>query len=72
MEVKNVEKKAITLKEAAEIYSLSLSWLHKRSAERSLGGLYKLGSKVILNVEEFDAWLRSHRVDGKVKRGSQN
>lgn len=63
-----MQKKAITLKEAAEIYSLSLSWLHKRSAERSLGGLYKLGSKVILNVEAFEAYLRSHRVDNGGKR----
>jgi len=66
-----MEKRMLTLKQAAEIYGLSLSWLHKRSAERSIP-ILKIGGKVLIDIEEFDAWLRSHRVDGKVKRGSQN
>jgi len=62
------EKRMLTLKEVGEIYGLSLSWLHKKSALRELGGLIKLGSKILIDIEEFEVWLRSYRV-GKVGSG---
>ncbi len=66
-----VVKKYLSIDEASKTYSLTKSTLYKLSALRRIP-LIKLGERVLIPVEEFEAWLRSHRVDGKVKRGSQN
>ena len=67
-----MEPKCLTIAQAAKVYNISSSTLYKWSARREIP-LLKLGSKkVLIPVSEFEAWLRSHRVDGKVKRGSQN
>jgi len=63
-----MRKRLLPLKEASEIYSLSLSTLYKLSAKRELGGLLKIGAKVLLDIEEFEIWLRSHRVDNGGKK----
>lgn len=60
-------KKNLSIDEAAKVYGLTKSWLYKRSSERSIP-LLKIGAKVLIPVEEFEQWLRSHRVDNGGKR----
>lgn len=62
-------KKTITIKEASLTFGLSTSWLYKRSAERSIP-ILKVGGKVLIDIDEFSRWLRSHAVGaGKGVKG---
>ena len=63
------KKRMLSLREVGEIYGFSLSWLHKKSALRELGGLVKIGSKVLIDVEAFEVWIQEHRVDVKKGKG---
>lgn len=62
------KRKNLTIKEASKAYGLSVSWLYKKSMQRSIP-ILKIGSKkVLIPVEEFEQWLSSHRVDNEGKR----
>ncbi len=61
----NESKKYLSIREAAEVYNLSESFLYKRSMEGSIP-LIKIGLKrVIIPVADFEKWLDAHRVDTK-------
>jgi len=55
-------KKNLSIEETAKVYGLTKSWLYKKSMLRSIP-ILKIGAKVLIPVEEFEQWLRSHRVD---------
>lgn len=56
--------KNLSIREAAKVYGLTESWLYKKSMERSIP-LIKAGSRCLIPVKEFEAWLNSNRVDGR-------
>ena len=60
-------KKNLSIDEAAKIYGLTKSWLYKKSMQRSIP-ILKIGAKVLIPVEEFEQWLRSHRADKEGRR----
>ena len=60
-------KKNLSIDEAAKIYGLTKSWLYKKSMERSIP-LLKIGSRVLIPVEDFEKYLDAHRVDKEGKR----
>lgn len=59
-----IDKKNLTVAEAAQVYGLTQSWLYKQTSLRTIP-LFKIGSKVLIPVGEFEQWLDEHRVDVK-------
>jgi len=55
-------KKLITLKEASEIYSISINTLYKWSSQGKLGK-YKIGKRVYISPPEFEGWLENFHLD---------
>ncbi|MDA2919246.1 helix-turn-helix domain-containing protein [Desulfobacterota bacterium AH_259_B03_O07] len=64
MKKNEVEKRFLTIMEAARFSGLSESLLYKLSARRVLP-ILKIGNKVILKKSLFEQWLLSHSVDKK-------
>ena len=60
-------KKNLSIEETAKIYGLTKSWLYKKSMSRTIP-LLKIGANVLIPVEEFEQWLRNHRVDNGGKK----
>jgi len=60
-------KKNLSIDEAAKVYGLTKSWLYKKSMSRSIP-LLKIGSRVLIPVEDFEKYLDAHRVDKEGKR----
>lgn len=57
-----VRKKFVTYKEAAELYSIVLTKLQEYAKEA--GATYKMGGKVLVNTDIFDAYLEQYRIPG--------
>ncbi|MDA2920244.1 helix-turn-helix domain-containing protein [Desulfobacterota bacterium AH_259_B03_O07] len=55
-------KKLITLKEASEVYSISINTLYKWSSQGKLGK-YKIGKRVYISPPEFEDWLENFHLD---------
>jgi excisionase family DNA binding protein len=67
-----MEQKCLTIAQAAKVYNIPSSTLYKLSARREIP-LLKIGlKKVLIPVEEFEAWLRSHRVDSGQRKGGDD
>jgi hypothetical protein len=56
------QKKLITLKEASQIYSISINTLYKWSCQGKLGK-FKIGKRVYISPPEFEGWLGSFHID---------
>lgn len=56
------KKKFVTYNEAKDIYSLGQTSLEKMIVDA--GAKYKIGKKVLINMEKFDMYLESYRVMG--------
>ena len=61
-----IEKIAISIKEAARLSGLSVSYLYRLSAEGKLP-VSKVGSRCVIVVDDFKAWLRGHIRNGGEK-----
>ena len=58
-----VKKKFITYKEAAAKYSIGLTRMQEYA--KIAGATYKLGNKVLVNTEIFEAYLEQYRIPGE-------
>ena len=68
-----IKKRFISYREAAELYGIGLTRLQEYA--KKAGATYKLGNKVLVNMDIFDAFLEQYRVPGEfesmVKQVSQ-
>lgn len=60
-----LEKKNLTIPEAAQVYGISTSTLYKLSAKREIP-ILKIGEhKVLIPIAEFEEWLKKYQVGGR-------
>ena len=59
----SVRKRFVTYKEAAELYSMGLTRVQEHA--KSAGATYKMGNKVLVNVDIFEAYLEQFRIPGE-------
>lgn len=57
-----VRKRFVTYKDAADLYSIGLTRVQEYA--KSAGAVYKIGGKVLVNVEIFEAYLEQYRIPG--------
>ncbi len=67
MENSDTQKLALSIPEAAKLSGLSVSYLYRLSAEGRLP-VCKIGSRCVILVEDFNAWLKAH-IRGGADRG---
>ena len=58
-----VRKRFVTYKEASELYSIGLTRVQEHA--RSAGATYKMGNKVLVNTDIFEAYLEQFRIPGE-------
>lgn len=58
-----VKRRFVTYKEAVELYGIGLTKLQEYA--KIAGATYKLGGKVLVNTEIFEAYLEQFRVPGE-------
>lgn len=58
----NVRKRFVTYKEAAELYSMGLARIQEHT--KMAGATYKMGNKVLVNTDIFEAYLEQYRIPG--------
>ena len=58
----NVRKRFVTYKEAAELYSMGLTRIQEHT--KMAGSTYKMGNKVLVNTDIFEAYLEQYRIPG--------
>ena len=58
-----VRKRFVTYREAAELYSMSLTRIQEHA--KIAGATYKMGNKVLINTDIFEAYLEQFRVPGE-------
>lgn len=59
-----VEKLNYSIPEAAQASGLSVSTLYKLSCKREIP-IQKVGSRVLIPIKAFEAWLRTFRVEAE-------
>lgn len=59
---KEIRKKFVTYKEGAELFSIGLSRFQEHA--KIAGATYKMGNKVLVNAEIFEAYLSQFRIPG--------
>lgn len=62
----NVRKRFVTYKEAAELYSMGLTRIQEHA--KIAGATYKMGNKVLVNTDIFEAYLEQFRIPGDYER----
>lgn len=60
---RNVRKRFVTYKEAAELYSMGMNRIQDYT--KAAGATYKMGSKVLVNTDIFEAYLEQFRIPGE-------
>ena len=58
-----VRKRFVTYKEATNLYSMGLTRVQEHA--RSAGATYKMGNKVLVNTDIFEAYLEQFRIPGE-------
>ena len=58
-----VRKRFVTYKEASELYSMGLTRIQEHA--KIAGATYKLGNKVLINTDIFEAYLEQFRIPGE-------
>ena len=58
----NVRKRFVTYKEAAELQSMGLTRIQEHT--KMSGATYKMGNKVLVNTDIFEAYLEQYRIPG--------
>lgn len=61
----NVRKRFVTYKEAAELYSMGLTRIQEHT--KMAGATYKMGNKVLVNTDIFEAYLEQYRIQEIMK-----
>lgn len=57
-----VRKRFVTYKEAAELYSMGITRVMEHA--KTAGATYKMGNKVLVNTDIFEAYLEQYRIPG--------
>ena len=57
-----VRKRFVTYKEATELYSMGLTRIQEHA--KIAGATYKMGNKVLVNTDIFEAYLEQFRIHG--------
>lgn|GEM_PF-865631 len=57
-----IRKRFVTYKEAAELYSMGLTRVQEHA--KIAGATYKMGNKVLVNTDIFEAYLEQFRIPG--------
>ena len=58
-----VKRRFVTYREAAELYGMGLTRLQEHA--KMSGATYKLGNKVLVNTDIFEAYLEQFRIPGE-------
>lgn len=58
-----VRKRFVTYKEATDLYSMGLTRVQEHA--RCAGATYKMGNKVLVNTDIFEAYLEQFRIPGE-------
>lgn len=58
-----VRKRFVTYKEASELYSMGLTRIQEHA--KTAGATYKMGNKVLINTDIFEAYLEQFRIPGE-------
>ncbi len=58
-----VRKRFVTYKEASELYSMGLTRIQEHA--KIAGATYKMGNKVLINTDIFEAYLEQFRIPGE-------
>lgn len=59
-----MERKYLSVKDAAQLSGLSRWYLYKLTAKKNLPML-KIGNRCLFPVDEFRGWLEKHRIEKK-------
>ena len=69
-----VRKRFVTYKEAAALYSMGMNRIQEHA--KLAGATYKMGNKVLVNTDIFEAYLEQFRIpgecEGMAKRFTRN
>ncbi len=57
-----IRKRFVTYKEAADLYSIGLTKVQEYA--KIAGATYKMGNKVLVNTDIFEAYLEQYRIPG--------
>lgn len=57
-----VRKRFVTYREASELYSMGLTRIQDHA--KTAGATYKMGNKVLVNTDIFEAYLEQFRIPG--------
>lgn len=58
-----IKRRFVTYREATELYGIGLTRLQEHA--KLSGATYKLGNKVLVNTEIFEAYLEQFRIPGE-------
>lgn len=58
-----IRKRFVTYKEAVELYSIGLTKVQEYA--KIAGATYKMGNKVLVNTDIFEAYLEQYRIPGE-------
>lgn len=58
-----IRKRFVTYKEAAELYSIGLTKVQEYA--KIAGATYKMGNKVLVNTDIFEAYIEQFRIPGE-------
>ena len=58
-----VRKRFVTYKEAAALYSMGMNRIQEHA--KLAGATYKMGNKVLVNTDIFEAYLEQFRIPGE-------
>ena len=58
-----VRKRFVTYKEAAALYSMGMNRIQEHA--KLAGATYKMGNKVLVNTDIFEAYLQQFRIHGE-------
>ena len=56
------QKRTVTLETLSEIYDIKLWTLRKLGSKRAFPGIIKMGRRIYVKLEVFDAWFMSHEI----------
>ena len=59
----SVRKRFVTYKEAAALYSMGMNRIQEHA--KLAGATYKMGNKVLVNTDIFEAYLEQFRIPGE-------
>lgn len=60
-------RKTVSLKTLSEMYDIKLWTLRKMASQRAFPGIIKMGRRIYVVLEVFDAWFMSHELKDQIE-----